>query len=175
MVLGGFPSTSFASSYPGISNRNNLGNRNHRNAPVTNDLIFSNRNKIGGVAGKKSEDFTNIYPKRPITWALPDARLALGLKCSAAAFSAASNGFEFLAEPAHRDGFSSIKPPGSSFQNLIATQINGNLLNSTGINETHRSNRNKRKGSRGPGEGRTGDTKGPPLHFPRQRSYPSSG
>ena len=36
------------SSYLTISNRNNPGNRNRRNPPAINNLIFSNRNKTRG-------------------------------------------------------------------------------------------------------------------------------
>jgi hypothetical protein len=111
---GSLSSNSFASTDLRISNRDKLGNRNRRKAPVTNNLIFPNRDRIRGVSGLRDE-----VPSR-----------------------------------------SSVEPQASSFQNLIATQISRNHLNSHDINANCHSNRNKRKGSRGPGEGRTGDTKG---------------
>ena len=52
------------------SNRNNSGNRNRRNSPHFNNLIFSNRNKIGG-----SDDATSIVT-------LSDQRESKGLSSS---------------------------------------------------------------------------------------------
>ena len=61
---------------------------------------------------------------------------------------------------------SSPKHPASRI--LIATPISRNAINSFAINADHHSNRNNRKGSRGPGEGRTGDTKGFPTTYQPQ-------
>ncbi len=133
-----------------ISTRNTLGSRNRPNSPDINNLNFSSRNKMRGVAGQKSEDITKISPKKSTPYAAPNARLALGLKCSAAALSAASANLQFVAEPVHRGGPSSFQPQASSLQNLIATRANRNHPNSPNINETCSSNRNKMRGGSGP-------------------------
>ncbi len=97
------------------SNRNKPGSRNARNSLFVSDLIFSTRNKIGGVASQKSalsasrtllrdEDFTNVCAEKP------SRRLALGTKCSAAALSAASYNFESVSRPTHVGGSSNIGP-----------------------------------------------------------------
>jgi len=46
------------------SNRDTLGNRNRRNQPDLYDLIFSNRDKIGGVVRSKSEQFANLHMRK---------------------------------------------------------------------------------------------------------------
>src|SRR5271163_470288 len=43
-----------------LSNRDKPGNRNRCNSPYNSHIHFSNRDKIRGVAGEKSEPFTNI-------------------------------------------------------------------------------------------------------------------
>ncbi len=122
------------------SNRNKPGNRNARNSPFICDLNFSNRNKIGGVAKTKSEGFANI-PKV----------LVASLPAS--------------------EGSPNIEPLTSNLCTiLIATPPNRNALNSPDVNKTCRSNRNNRKGSRGPGEGRTGEITGASASFSERRN-----
>ncbi len=127
------------------SNRNKSGNRIRHNHLVISGLIFSNRNKIGGVATNKSEELANATPVLASPDACPPAVASEGGRLSSTFFT---------------HGLSSLKPPTSSLQNLIATPANRNALNSLDINKTCRPNRNKRKGSRGPGEGRTGEMRG---------------
>lgn len=112
-----YPASAFRNS-----NRDNLGNRNHRNPRYFSDLNFSNRDKLRGVPHYVAAR----YEQRD-------------------------------SEPSRR----AASPPSSEacsgrrrrIQILIATQLNRNLLNSTGINETHRSNRNKRRGPMAPVRG----------------------
>ncbi len=123
------------------SNRNTLGNRNRCNSPFIRDLIFSTRNKMRGVAGKKSALSASRALLRDEQFAnLPDSALA-DLRAS--------------------QGSSNVRPLTSNLCILlIATRANRNHLNSPDISANCHSNRNKRKGSRGPGEGPTGEMTG---------------
>ncbi len=116
------------------STRNTLGSRNHHNSPDVNDIIFSNRNKMRGVDGQKSA----LSASRTFLRDEEFPKTLPGLS-----FSGAS---------------SDIQPLTSNLCSfLIATLPNRNRLNSPAVNKTCPSNRNNRKGSRGPGEGRTGE------------------
>lgn len=132
------------------SNRNKPGNRNARNSSFIRNLIFSTRNKMGGGAKAESEEFTNVCAEKPSPCTAPNIRLALRLKCSAAALSAASYNFESVSRPTPGRWSSSIRPPASGLQILIATPANRNALNSLDVNKTYRSNRNKTRGYRSP-------------------------
>ncbi len=98
------------------SNRNKLGNRNARNTPDINNIIFSNRNKTGGVVGENRKQFTNVYPEKPT------ARVSK---------NQGRNGGNIAAE-----GVSSIQSPASSLQNSNREELgNRNLRNSPIIND----------------------------------------
>ncbi len=96
-----------------ISNRNKPGNRNRLNTPAINDLNFSTRNKTRGVPRTKSEKLASASPEKPTRRASPMARLASGLKRSAAALRAASYGLEFNPGPSRHlpRGPSAIQSP----------------------------------------------------------------
>jgi hypothetical protein len=103
------------------STRNTPGNRNHWNSRVANDLIFSTRNKRGGVAAAASS---------------PASRM-VGLPASSSrpALVAPEPAFVWRAKA-------------ETSRILIATRASRNDLNSAEINETALSNRNKTGGRR---------------------------
>jgi len=105
--------------------------------PPSTGLQNSNRNKIGGVAKTKSEEFTNgggsssIQPPASPRPPKPGPFL-VGLS-TVASLPAEADSSRRLGE-------------GGSLQNLIATPANRNALNSPDVNKTYRSNRNKIRG-----------------------------
>lgn len=123
------PTSNF--KFPPFSTRNMRGNRIRHNSPDINHIIFSNRNKMRGVAGEKSALSCSEGNRRAASpTPLRNEELATILP-----------GF---ARPDAGLPASSFKPPASRI--LIATPVNRNVLNSRNINESCRPNRNKMRG-----------------------------
>ncbi len=101
--------------------RNKLGSRNNYNFPSINDLIFSTRNKTGGVGKNKSEDFANGLAQRPLPLSSAEH---LALPCPS--------------KPAFPGEGGSIEPPASSPQNLIATAGRAPVAPARGAREKER-------------------------------------
>jgi hypothetical protein len=101
------------------STRNTRGNRNAPNSPLITNIIFPTRNKTGGVAKTKSQEFANVSSIEFLALPCPpkSALLLIGLPI--------------------------LPGEGGNLQNLIDTRIIRNHPNSPDVNENCRSNRYK--------------------------------